>query len=164
MGFKIKQNHMIDFLFPLALLFVFALSALTVTLFATKVYESTVDDSARSNSARTALSYVTEKIHAGDEAGDVTIGEFDGRDAVIMQGSYDGKDCTTYIYVDKNQLKELFVKSNFTGGASNGTAVLPVNRFTMKQIDDSLMEFTCTDDNGKRISTTVAIRSSREVR
>ena len=38
---KTQRSHMVDFLFPVALLFVFALSALAVILLATEVYRST---------------------------------------------------------------------------------------------------------------------------
>ncbi|NLD20548.1 MAG: DUF4860 domain-containing protein [Clostridiales bacterium] len=159
MGFKMKQNHMIDFLFPVALLFVFALSALTVALFATKIYESTVEDSSRNNTARTALSYVTEKIHQNDADGRITTGEFDGCDALIMTEYIDGRECTTYIYVAGKELKELFVASGFVGDASDGTVILDVEQFTMKQVNSNLLEFTCTDDEGKRASATVGMHS-----
>ena len=38
MGFRLKRRHIIDFLFPIALFFVFALSALTLILLAAGIY------------------------------------------------------------------------------------------------------------------------------
>ena len=45
MRFRTQQNHMIDFLFPVALFFVFAVSAMTVILLATGIYRSTTEHS-----------------------------------------------------------------------------------------------------------------------
>ena len=56
---KPRQNHMVDFLFPVALLFVFALSALTVILLATRVYQTTTENSSLNYTARTSLSYIS---------------------------------------------------------------------------------------------------------
>ena len=81
---------MIDFIFPVVLLFVFAVSALVVTLFAANVYQSDVDNSTRNDTARTSLSYVTEKIHAGDRNGNVKLSTFDGFEAIAIQVEIDG--------------------------------------------------------------------------
>ena len=45
MGFRLKRRHIIDFLFPIALFFVFALSALTLILLAAGIYQSTTERS-----------------------------------------------------------------------------------------------------------------------
>ena len=45
MKFRTKQKHMIDFIFPISLFFIFALCALTVLLFAARIYRSTTENS-----------------------------------------------------------------------------------------------------------------------
>ena len=42
MGFRLKRRHIIDFLFPIALFFVFALSALTLILLAAGIPASRI--------------------------------------------------------------------------------------------------------------------------
>ena len=66
MKFRTRQKHIIDFIFPVALFFVFALCALTVLLLSARIYQSTTDSSSRNYTARTGLSYVSEKIHQND--------------------------------------------------------------------------------------------------
>ena len=66
---------MIDFLFPVALFFVFALSALTVILLAARIYQSTTESSSLNYTARTSLSYINEKIHQNDCDGAVYLDE-----------------------------------------------------------------------------------------
>ena len=85
MGFHLRRKHMIDLLFPIALFFVFALSALTLVLFAARVYRSTTENSSLQYTSRTGLSYISEKIHQNDGNGAITLGSFDGCDALIME-------------------------------------------------------------------------------
>ena len=64
MSMQIRRDphHLIDVLFPAALLFVFAFSAVSVILLATGVYRDTAIHSSRSYTAETALAYLTEKV------------------------------------------------------------------------------------------------------
>lgn len=158
MKFMQKKNHMIDFIFPVALLFVFAVSALVVTLFAANVYQGTVDRSARSDTARTSLAYVTEKIHAADMDGDVTLSKFDGCDSVVITDEIKGEKYATYIYVYNGRLMELFAKADASFSAENGTTILDVKSFDMEKKSDNLLLFTCVDDKGQSASAVVGIK------
>lgn len=161
MKFMQKKTHMIDFIFPVVLLFIFAVSALVVTLFATNVYQGAVDNSTRNDTARTSLSYITEKIHAGDRDGNVELGSFDGCDAVIISDEINGEKYATYIYVYDGQVKELYAKTNAGFKAENGTKILDVNEFSMEEINGDMLRFSCTDDKGKTATDLVGIRSSK---
>ncbi|MDO4176123.1 MAG: DUF4860 domain-containing protein [Bacillota bacterium] len=161
MKFMQKKTHMIDFIFPVVLLFVFAVSALVVTLFATNVYQGAVDNSTRNDTARTSLSYITEKIHAGDKDGNVELGTFDGCDAVVISTEINGEEYATYIYVYDGQLKELSAKADAGFTAENGTKILEVNAFRMEEKSDGVLSFSCTDDKGKTATSVVGIRSNK---
>lgn len=43
----------------------------------------------------------------------VSLGTFDGLDALILEQEYDGASYFTYIYTDEHELKELFVKKAY---------------------------------------------------
>lgn len=159
MKFMNNRNHMIDFLFPVVLLFVFAISALVVTLFAANVYEGTVKDSARNDSARTSLSYVAEKIHSADKKDAVTIGEFDGCNAIVISDEINGEKYNTYIYYYDGQLKELFAKTGTDFSASNGSEIIEVSDFEIEKKADGIYRFTCTGKDGEEASTVVGVRS-----
>ena len=85
MRFQIKRKHMIDFLFPVALFFVFALSALATILLAARIYQDTTEHSALNYTSRTSLPYISEKLHQNDFDGTVSLGSFDGCDAIVME-------------------------------------------------------------------------------
>ena len=105
MRFQTKQKHMIDFLFPVALFFVFALSALTVILLAARIYQSTTESSSLNYTARTSLSYINEKIHQNDCDGAVYLDEFDGCQALVMEQAHNNERYYTYIYIYGQELK-----------------------------------------------------------
>ena len=159
MRFRIQQNHMIDFLFPVALFFVFAVSAMTVILLATGVYRSTTEHSSLNYTARTSLAYICEKIHQNDINGDVVLGTFDGCDALILKQPRREDTYQTYIYVYENELKELFIKDGVDAPAKSGKTILAVEDFSMETIKDGMFRFTCTDADGNRDSMIAGIRS-----
>mgnify|MGYP002510910407 CR=1 FL=1 len=159
MRFRIQQNHMIDFLFPVALFFVFAVSAMTVILLATGVYRSTTEHSSLNYTARTSLAYICEKIHQNDINGDVVLGTFDGCDALILKQPRREDTYQTYIYVYENELKELFIKDGVDAPAKSGKTILAVEDFSMETVKDGMFRFTCTDADGNRDSMIAGIRS-----
>lgn len=159
MRFRVKQRHMIDFLFPVALFFVFALSALTVILLATRIYQSTTENSSLNYTSRTSLSYISEKIHQNDLENGVSLGSFDGCDALVLKQEIDDTVYFTYIYSYQNELKEIFLKEGAETHAAAGQTILNVQDFSMKQIAEGLFSFQCTDEAGQTASTTVCVRS-----
>ncbi len=162
MRFHTEKKHVIDLIFPIALFFVFAACSLIVVLMASNIYSSTTRDSETGFETRTALSYVTEKIHQSDENGDVSISEFDGLDALAIHQEFGGsKSYTTYIYEYEGSLRELFIQDGVNASASDGKEILKVKSFTMKQISTSILEFSCTSSEGDVLKTAVTVKSTR---
>lgn len=159
MRFRTERKHMIDFLFPVALFFVFALSALTVLLLAARIYQSTTENSSLNYTSRTSLSYISEKIHQNDQDGKITIGSFDGCEALIMEQTVGEDTYYTYIYANDRELKELFIKDGAPAKASSGRTILEIQDFSMEQITDNLLKFSCTDKKNQTASTIIGIRS-----
>lgn len=161
MQFRTKHKHMIDFLFPVALFFVFALSALTVILLAAKIYQSTTENSFLNYTSRTGLSYISEKIHQNDEKGSVTLGTFNGCDALIMKQEAAGETYYTYIYTDDQKLKELFVKDGVDADSSAGKTILEIQDFQMEQVSEHLLKFSCIDQKNQKASAIIGMKSSK---
>lgn len=159
MRFQMKRKHMIDFLFPVALFFVFALSALAVILFATRTYQDTTEHSALNYTARTSLSYISEKLHQNDADGAIELGSLDGNDAVIMKQAYENETYCTYIYADGQELKELFVKEGTEVSAASGRTILKVQNFTLTQPADDLIRISCSDEDGREAAAFISIKS-----
>lgn len=163
MGFRLKRRHMIDFLFPIALFFVFALSALALILLAAGIYQSTTETSSLQYTARTALAYIGEKIHQNDENGAVYLDSFDGCEALVLEQEYDGASYHTYIYICEGDLRELFVRDGVAAGAEDGRTILEVQAFSMEQVSERLFLFKCTDEDERRSSALIGVRSRTDI-
>ena len=99
MRFSNEKKHVIDFMFPIALFFVFAASSLVVIILSANIYSSTTKASESGFNTRTVLSYVTEKIHQSDQNQAVSIGTFDGLPSLVIELTYDNDQTyVTYIY------------------------------------------------------------------
>lgn len=159
MKFQTKRKHMIDFIFPVALFFVFALSTITVLLLAARIYQATTENSALNYTAGTSLSYISEKIHQNDVAGGIRIDEADGTPVLVMEQDFEGSSYYTYIYALDNQLMELFVKEDADVDLSSGSRILEIRDFTMEETEDGIFSFTCTDKNGQKSSVNVSMKS-----
>lgn len=159
MRFHTQKKHVIDLLFPIALFFVFAASALTVLLLATNIYRSTTEHSFRNYTAETSLAYITEKIHQNDSSGAVSIETFNGKDALTLKQDYNGTTYITYIYTEDSALKELYIKEGTKVDTSAGKSILPIESFTMESLKDNTFRFICTDTNGVKARTVVRLRS-----
>lgn len=159
---RMRQDHMVNIMLPVALLLMFAVSALAVLLFATRVYQSIVRSSARDDASRIALSYVSEKIHRLDAAGKVSLDTVEGQSVLVLEQELGESRYNTYIYVHDRELKELFVKEGTSFSLSSGRTVLEVERFDMESVGNGLLRFTCTDDAGQTATALVALRSEME--
>lgn len=157
---RTKRKHMIDFLFPTALFFVFALSALTVILIAARIYQSTTENSSLNYTSRTSLSYISEKVHQNDVDGGITLSSFDGCDALIIKQSVGEDTYYTYIYADDKELKELFIKEDVNADVSSGCKILDIEDFSLEQISDNLLKISCTDQNGQTASAIIGVRGT----
>lgn len=151
-----RKNHMIDLLFPLALLFVFAVSAISVLLFATSIYRNEVDNSLRVNSARTTIAYVSEKVHRNE--GKVTVGSLDDNDAIIIDQKLNDADCRTYIYACDGELRELFTVSDIEASADLGSRITDIDSFNVSRVSEGLIKIACTDQDGRQAQTFIAIK------
>ncbi len=150
-----KAGHSIDFIFPVMLFFIFSLCAVTAILLAANVYSETASGASLNASSRTAVSYITEKIHQSDENGNTSTGRFNGIDAIII----DQDDCRTYIYEYQGTLYELYEKKEAHALPGSGNKIMDVKEFTIEESYDRLITVTCEDENGIKTKASVALRS-----
>ncbi len=159
MRFQFKRKHVVDMVFPFALFFVFASSALLVILLAADIYRNTTAMSESNYESRTVLSYMTEKIRQGDENGGVSIGSFDGHDSVIIRQVYGEQIYQTYIYEDEGELRELFLSEGVEAAASDGRKIMEVQNLELEQLEEGMFRISCTAKEGEKLETVVTVVS-----
>ncbi|MEZ3486559.1 MAG: DUF4860 domain-containing protein [Lachnospiraceae bacterium] len=159
MRFQTRSRHVIDFIFPIALFFVFAASSLVVLILAADIYGSTTDQLQANDENRTALSYISEKIRQNDSEGAVKITTLEDTECLALSADYNGIPCTTYIYAYDGMLMELFTRDDASVSLKNGQNIMEIESLSMSQIDDRLYQFTTVDSQGREGSLIASERS-----
>ncbi len=160
MRFRSQNRHVIDFIFPLAVFFVFAASSFAVLVLSANIYNTQTKESNSNYVARTSLAYVNEKIRQNDEGGGMSIQSVDGRDCLVLAGNSDGIAYTTYIYEYDGSLKELFIRDGVSASLKSGKDIMELESFQMEEIEEGLFRFVFTDKDGRKSSSLVAERST----
>lgn len=157
-----SSQHAIDFLFSIALFFVFSATALVVLLLSANIYKGVVTDSKENFETGTALSYITEKIHQNDEAGtnNIYLCKFDGCDALAIAQDYNSVTYITYIYELDGELKEAFIQEGAAVSATSGTTIMMLDNITFSQVADDLLYVSCVPVDGSSASTLINIHSN----
>lgn len=165
MNKKKLRQHTIDFIFPIALFFVFAASSLVVLILSANIYRNITENSRSVFTTRTCLSYITEKIRQNDENGtdSIYIGSFDGCRALIMEHTYGDMLYHTYIYESDGILRELFLQDGTEASSSVGTEIMKVSSFRMEEAAPGLLCFTCVSEDGQDEQVLVSIHSDHSM-
>lgn len=160
MNFNSENKHMVDVLFVLTLFFVFALSSLTLVILGANVYRTTVDHMSNNFNTRTSYAFVTQKFRQQDNEGMVTIGEFDGHEAVILSEAVGGTLYNTYLYESDGYLCELLARADVNLGADSGSKVIKINDYSVKKINDKLYQFSIDPVEGEKVSIYISTHTS----
>ena len=156
---KKTYQHTIDFLFPIALFFVFYSTAIVVLLLSANIYKGVVADSESNYESGTALSYITQKIRQNDdlENSEIFLSEFDSCNALAISQEYNGQNYITYIYETNGELKESFLQEGVSASANAGTTIMAVKDFEINEVSDRLLKISCTSKSGDSLSTYINI-------
>ena len=154
------QSHTVDFLFTLSLFCVFAVCAFLVVSMGVKVYRSTARYLEDTYGARTALSYVAEKIRQHDAEGQTALTQLEGRNAILLTDEIDGSIYETYIYPDGGYLCELVVRQGTEVSASMGQQILQAEGFAIEDLGEGFLRFTVPDSRGQVLSFLLHLRNT----
>lgn len=159
MRFQTRGRHVIDLIFPIALFFVFAASALIVLILAADLYGSTTSQLKVNDETRSALAYIEEKIRQNDTEGALEIVNIEQTDCLAISADYNGILCTTYIYEFEGMLKELFIRDGVSFTLKNGRDIMEISSLSMTCPEKRLYRFVVTDSDGSQSSLVASERS-----
>lgn len=167
MNFAKRDKSIVDYLFIIALLAVFMISALYVVLFGARVYERTVSDMDRNFSTRTARSYITEKIRSHDYSNgtgmsDIALSSHEENSVLVLRSSNDGKTYLTYLFVKDGYLTEFTASEEYDFHFDDGFEILPVTEFKGERVRDGLYHFMVKDAYSQDTSFYVALYSGTD--
>lgn len=138
----------------------FAVTAILVFLFGSRVYRSSVQEQAANASARTLITYVTEKVDHFDQAGNVTVRDMDGIPALVLTNQDTSEAYSVYIYAYQGSVCELTVTRAEGWKPEDGTPILSAQQFLPKEVRPGLLYLQCVDSEGSEADTYVCVHSS----
>lgn len=156
-----NSKHLMDLLFTVALLGVFAVTALMVVIMGANVYKKTVERMDEGFALRTSISYISQKVRQNDVQNAVSIGEVEGAQALVLSQTVGGQVYQTWIYYDSGALREVFVKAGSEVKASDGQPIVELGGFVIAEAPNGMHTFTMIDNNQNELSVTVGQRSSQ---
>ena len=155
MRFHRNRSHVIDRIFPLAVLFVFAASSLVVLILSVHIYTGQTEQAEAHYRTDTPLSYIRQN----DVAGSIAVKTLDGTECLALKNSSDGIDSTTYLYVSDGWLKELFVRDDTDVSLHAGKNIIEASDFKVTELNNGLYRITITDTDGVTNSRILSERS-----
>lgn len=150
-----NRKHMIDILFPIMLWAILLICSVFAMILGIHFYEKTTNRISSNYETRTALSYLREKIHQNDQCESISISSFDGAEALVFEETYGDLLYRTYIYEYENALWELMVQDGVNASLKDGTKILDVDDFSMKETSSGIFTFSCTNQAGNTVTATV---------
>ena len=156
-----NYQHTIDFIFPIALFFVFCATAITALLFSANIYQNIVANSASQFEQTTSLSYISTKIRQNDQEGEkrIYLDEFDGYEALAIQQTFSGTEFVTYIYEADGELKEIFLQQGAEASAHSGTTIMEIKNLDIESLAEGLLKFSSTASDGTADSVIISLHS-----
>lgn len=156
----VKQIQFFDTLFLLILFCLFTVLSLFVILIGAHAYSGVVQDMDGNNQMRASLSYVANKIRAGDESGAVNVENINGQKVLTIRADYDKSEYKTYIYYYNSSIYEELRKAEQAFQLGKGDKISTAKAFSVEKIADNSLKLTATDDKNRQLALQVCLRSS----
>lgn len=121
---------------------VFALCILLVLLTAGSVYRNLVDRGEETYTRRTALQYLTTRVH---QAQTVDVGIWEDCEVLILGETVDGEQYTTRVYCYDGWLRELYAVPGAVLPPTAGEPIVEAETFELKK-EENLLTVTFDDD------------------
>lgn len=155
------NRHIIDMVFVVALLFLFAMSALMLIALGSSIYSRSVDTMRENYDSRTAYAYITEKLRQYDAEGKISTDIFNNSGAIRIDSNINGTDYVTYLYDYEGALMESFARADAgTLLPEAGQKIMDIDGFTLNPRGDGIIEVTITLQDGKDITFVTSKRSA----
>ena len=148
MSKHIQREHPVTSVFSLLLFGLFVLFLLLMLLFSARIYQQTVKSADSEASLGTAASYITTKFRQHDSEGDVFTGTLDDIPALCFRDTVENTEYITYLYLDGNNLKELFTASDSPASSNAGTSIATLSDFQVSENENGFYHLSLKDPDG----------------
>lgn len=157
---NLKNSHYTESLAALLLLVIFTTCVLMVLFFGADAYSRLTQRDQVSYNNRTAVQYIATRVRQGDSLGNVTLGNFDGVDALVLDA---GEEYVTRLYCYDGYLRELYAAADLPMNPADGEQVLAAEDMRLS-LENGLLQVELTDAEGQTNHLTLSLRSGEEGR
>ena len=155
------HRHIIDMLFVVALLFLFAISALMLIALGSSIYRRSTRIMQENYDSRTAYAYITEKLRQYDAGGNISSSVFDGQTAIRIDSIIEDTAYVTYLYEYDGALMELFTRADAGKiPPEQGQKIMEIADFQVVPRGDGILEISIELNDEETITFVTAQRSS----
>ena len=155
-----KQLKMGSFL-ALMIFGVFGVCILLVLLMGADGYQRMRERDAPVYENRTAVQYLTTRLHQADQAGHIAVADFDGLDALVLLEEWEGETYETKLYCYDGWLMELYAEAGSDLSPADGEKILELRELSLSMADGFLQAELCLPD-GRAETVFLQQRSGRE--
>ena len=148
----------VDGVLALVLFGIFALCVLAVLLLGARGYQRLTQRGQDSYNRRTAVQYITTRVHQADTLDAVSIGSIGSAEALELTEIIDGAQYVTRVYCHNGYIRELFTPVGTEFSPDAGERILPA-QLVQFQLDGNLLTATITDSSGETVVVCVTLRS-----
>lgn len=158
---QMKKNNLTGVL-VLLVFAVFMVCVLFVLLTGADVVQKLTDRDQKSYQQRTAVQYVTMRVHQADREGMVQVRRVDDQDVLVLAESIEGCPYETLVYYADGYLWEMFTEAGLTLPLEYGEKILPAAGFSAQKQEDALnLQIDLADGSSQRVI--LHLRSEGEV-
>lgn len=153
-----RQSEHLEGLMALLLFGVFAVCLMVVLLTGADSYQGLTRRDQASSDGRTCAQYLATRVRQADIDQSVTVGEFDGSDALLLTQNILGDDYVTCIYVYDGWLMEQFCKAEAKLLAEDGERIMTAHSLETSE-EDGLLRLVITPADGEPVELLLNVRS-----
>lgn len=142
-----KKNFGFDVVAGLFLVCVFAAFLFFALASGARIYKDVSAVMEEQYTSRTALGYVTAKLHQSDAAGCVSLGTLEDVPALVISEEFDGVEYKTFVYCWNGYITELFCPASEPLLPSDGLPVITAETLAFS-MDGGLVRIDCVTASG----------------
>jgi hypothetical protein len=147
-----KERHAIRVdsagVFLLGAMFLFL--SIGLVMLGGSLYRQIMTKSNENDEARTTFSYISNQVHRADSGGGISVGEFGGHQALLLEQDYGEWQFVTYLYYYDGALRELFVEKGTELDPGTGLPIVWLEDMGFEMDDTGLITAWAKFTNGRR--------------
>ena len=131
---------------------IFMVSILLILLSGADTVQRLTQRDQRTYNHRTAVQYLSTRVHQADRTGAITVTQNDGTSLLVLTETINGAEYETLVYCCDGYLREMFCQAGFDLPLEFGEEILPMTDFQVHYQDALLTaEFYMTDGSSETI-------------